>query len=350
MKKLLAVIGARPQFIKHFSIERACEGKLDLVTVHTGQHYDEDMSQVFFNELQMKKPNYILQGGGGNHGEQTGKILTELENVLIQEKPDMVLVYGDTNSTLAGALAAVKLHIKIAHVEAGIRSYNKQLPEEVNRLLTDQISDLLFTPMNGAKQNLKKEGIKEGVYNCGDVMKDVLDYALKKGLLKNQKAYNYYYATIHRPYNTDTQKGLLNLLDKLNALQERVVFAIHPRTQKKAKEFGIDLGKFKNIEFISPQSYLNNLSYIKHAKAVITDSGGIQKEAYWLKTKCITLRSETEWKETLANGWNILCFEDLSQLPKLLDLKPGKHPPLYTRGSAGKKIIQKIADTLAHEE
>lgn len=349
MKKIIAVIGARPQFIKHFPLDKNSAGKIDLKTIHTGQHYDEEMSQVFFNELGMSKPDYQLNSGGGNHGNQTGRMLIEIEEILLDEKPDWVLVYGDTNSTLAGALAAVKLHIPVAHIEAGIRSYNKELPEEVNRLLTDHISELLFIPTPVAKDNLNKEGIFEGVHEFGDIMKEVLDHITKNNLLtsKNEEIDSeFYYATIHRPYNTDDEVVLKNLLSMFNNLEKKVVFSIHPRTENKMIEFGLNASDYKNIIFIKPQSYINNLSYINSCAAVITDSGGIQKEAYWLKKKCVTLRSETEWIETLEHNWNTLSNNNLPELQTALKTKPGNYIELYSIENTSEKIINLLIEKI----
>ena len=341
MIKIIAIIGARPQFIKHFSLDKAAIGNVVLKTIHTGQHYDDNMSQVFFDELGMSKPDFRLNSGGGNHGEQTGKMLCDIEKILLSEKPNVVVVYGDTNSTLAGALAAAKLHIPVAHIEAGIRSYNKKLPEEVNRLLTDHITDVFFVPTEEGLKNLNKEGITNNIYNFGDIMKDVLDYVIDKKLLNNPELVNepYYYATIHRPYNTDEKDNLENLLNILNNLDKKVIFAIHPRTEHKMKEYGFERVNYKNIIFINPQSYISNLSFIKNSEAVITDSGGIQKEAYWLKIRCITLRTETEWTETLKYNWNQLCYQNLEELKKKLNISLGEYVPLYSKGNTSQEII-----------
>ena len=315
--KVIAIIGARPQFIKHFPFEKACEGKLDLLSIHTGQHYDENMSAVFFEQLGMKKPNYMLNVGSGNHGEQTAKMMMEIEKILLEENPNGVVVYGDTNSTLAGALVASKIHIPVFHIEAGLRSFNKKMPEEINRILTDHVSNCLFTPSTTATKNLEKEGIFKNVFEVGDIMKDLVFYIKNKNLLKNVSfKKSYYYATIHRPYNTDKNERLSYVLGVLNKLNEAVVMSLHPRTRNNAKLFGLDLKAYKNISFIEPQSYIDNLSYLNNSKGLITDSGGMQKEAYWLKKKCVTIRTETEWVETLKNNANVLLFEDLNDLNK----------------------------------
>lgn len=339
--KIVVVIGARPQFIKHAPLEIASRGIIDIVTIHTGQHYDQNMSQVFFDELKMKHPDYMLNAGGGNHGEQTGKMLQLLEPILIDEKPDYLLVYGDTNSTIAGALAAAKLHIPVVHIEAGLRSYNKDMPEEVNRILTDHLSSLLFTSTANAVANLDKEGISKGVFLLGDIMADSV--MLAQEINKNRKSpflYPYYFVTIHRPYNTDYPKRLLDLIEILNNLDERVVFPIHPRTRNLCKEFQIDLNLFTNINFCEPLSYFDNINYLSNAKHAITDSGGLQKEAYILKVPCVTVRSETEWIETLKGNWNILCFNSLTEIPDLLERELGEYTrDLYGNGNASGQII-----------
>ena len=347
MDNLIAIIGARPQFIKHFAFDHFAKDVINLKTIHTGQHYDENMSKVFFEELKMRKPDFTLSTGGGNHGEQTGKMLVEIESILEQEKPDGVVVYGDTNSTLAGALAAAKLHIPVIHIEAGIRSYNKKLPEEVNRLLTDHITSLFFIPTEKARFDLEKEGITENIYNVGDIMKDVLDYVLiNYPLPEVQSNEPYYYATVHRPYNTDDKDKLKTLLDTFQILDKKVIFAIHPRTNLQMKNYGLDKDLYTNINFIDPQSYVNNLSYMKNCEGVITDSGGLQKEAYWMKKKVVTLRTETEWVETLKNGWNQLCFENINiELPKALLNAVGPYEELYSIPDTSKKIIEIIKST-----
>jgi UDP-GlcNAc3NAcA epimerase len=249
---------------------------------------------------------------------------------------------------LAGALVAAKLHIPVAHIEAGVRSYNKKMPEEINRILTDHVSTYYFIPTEDAKQNLSKEGITENIFNFGDIMKDVLDYVVGNNFLtKNDiNSQPYYYATIHRPYNTDDKEKLEKLLNTLNNLDLKVVFAIHPRTEGKMENYGFLKEDYSNIIFINPQAYITNLCYIKHSEAVITDSGGIQKEAYWLKTRCITIRSETEWTETLQHGWNQLCFDNLESLNMYLHNPLGTYVPLYSEGNTGQKIIQLLVDKL----
>ena len=342
--KIVAIIGARPQFIKHFSFEKACKEKINLITIHTGQHYDANMSDIFFNELGMNRPDYMLNVGSGNHGSQTGSMMVEIEKIIEKEKPNGVVVYGDTNSTLAGALVAAKLHIPVFHIEAGIRSYNKEMPEEINRVLTDHVSTCLFVPSKIATQNLKKEGIVEGVYDVGDIMKDLIDYVINNKLIaKTTTKENYYYVTLHRPYNTDSKDRLAYVLNSLNTLSLKVIMAIHPRTTNLMKVFGIERNKYQNISFIDPQSYLENLSFLNHSAGLITDSGGMQKEAYWLEKKCVTIRKETEWTETLINKSNTLLFEDLSGLQHILnDITTIWNSNLYGDGKCSQKIVNQI--------
>ncbi|MFN8353484.1 MAG: UDP-N-acetylglucosamine 2-epimerase (non-hydrolyzing) [Spirosomataceae bacterium] len=342
MKKIVLVIGARPQFIKHAPVLLALKKKFECKTIHTGQHYDSNMSEVFFSELQIPLPEYDLGIKATHHGEQTGLMMMEIEKILIAEKPAAIVVYGDTNSTLAGALAASKLHIPIVHIEAGLRSFNRQMPEEVNRVLTDHIAEILFCPNEESKNNLQHEGISKNVVICGDVMKDILQ--LCAPLVTSPEPEPYLFVTLHRPYNTDDVERLSYCLSILNQLNVKIIFAIHPRTWHRAKQYNIDLTTYHNIKFIEPVGYLESLAYQKYADCVVTDSGGIQKEAYWLKRKCITIRKETEWIETLEDGWNTLLFEDLSKLPLLITSKlPEKYDEgLYGNGSAA----QMIADTL----
>lgn len=346
MKKILAIIGARPQFIKHFPLEKASFGKLDLKTIHTGQHYNSEMSQIFFDEFGMSKPTYMLDIGSGKHGAQTGKMMSEIEKVLEIEMPDGVIVYGDTNSTLAGALVAAKMHIPIYHIEAGIRSYNKEMPEEVNRILTDHISKMLFVPSEVAIDNLRKEGITSNVYDVGDIMKDLIDMVISNNWVKEIDDNDFFYATIHRPYNTDDKNRLFDVLSMLNSLSKKVIFSIHPRTSILMKKFGFSNSEFPNICFIEPQGYINNLSYLISSKGLITDSGGMQKEAYWTKKKCITIRKETEWTETLRNGWNTLNYDNLDAVKNTILNIPEHHTALYGDGNTASKIVDLIlADT-----
>jgi UDP-GlcNAc3NAcA epimerase len=370
--KIVTIVGARPQFIKAAAVTRAiqrnnqrCPSKqwLQEILVHTGQHYDYLMDKVFFEELKLPKPDYHLGVGSASHARQTGMMLERIEAVLQKEKPHVVMVYGDTNSTLAGGLAAAKLNIPVAHVEAGLRSYNRNMPEEMNRLLTDHLSSLLFCPTDQSIRNLLKEGIKdrEGVVvkKVGDVMYDSILYyskfaEKKSSILEDLNLFtpnsalgtpNYYLATLHRAENTDDPRVLKSILNALNEIgrDTSVILPLHPRTKKVMKLH--HLLSYKNIKFIEPVSYLDMLKLEKNAKAILTDSGGVQKEAYWLKVPCFTLREETEWVETIKSGWNKLIgtkskeiVHGINVLEKGRPSKRGKG--IFGDGKASQKIIQ----------
>ncbi|MDX3912658.1 MULTISPECIES: non-hydrolyzing UDP-N-acetylglucosamine 2-epimerase [Olivibacter] len=347
MKKIISIVGARPQFIKHAPIQIQLKRFFNDITVHTGQHYDENMSQVFFEELNISRPDYLFDIGGSKpQGEQTGIMMAEIEKVCIREKPHALLVYGDTNSTLAGTLVAAKMQIPLIHIEAGLRSYNMAMPEEVNRIIADRFAYLLFCPTIEAVENLKKEGINyENVFVSGDVMCDMLK--LVENRAKALADYPYYFVTLHRPYNTDNKERLLQVLNHLNKLDWPVVFPMHPRTVTKLNNYGFKKGDFRNINIISPVGYIESISWQKFALAVITDSGGIQKEAYMLKKRCITIRTETEWKETLKGGWNTLLYDNLECLQENLN-KPltDYQEDLYGKGNAAEEIVQLIKQRL----
>lgn len=338
------MIGTRPQFIKHASLEMAARGKMDIESIHTGQHYDENMSSIFFDQLKINTPKYNLAIDGSSHGTQTATMIIGIEEILLDEKPDFVLVYGDSNTTLAGAISASKLNIPIAHVEAGLRSFNKNMPEEINRILTDHTADTLFCSSPEGIKNLSQEGIKNGVFLVGDIMKDLVLYITDRNS-KLDKLYNFdfYYATLHRPYNVDNKDRLMQIFDVLNTLNHKVVFAIHPRTKVNVGKYQIDLSKFENIHVIESQSYFKNLDHITESLAVITDSGGIQKEAYWLHKKCVTIRSETEWTETLKADANTLVFENLQEIQYAINLNPKEFDDsLYGFGNAGSQIVDTL--------
>jgi len=338
-KKIIAIVGARPQFIKHFPFEKAVSDNFDLITIHTGQHYDDYMSKIFFDQMKMQRPKYMLDIGSRGHGAQTGLMMVEIEKIVQEEKPDWMIVYGDTNSTLAGALVAAKMHIPIAHIEAGLRSFNKYMPEEINRVMTDHISSLLLVPSETATRNLKAEGIVDNVEVVGDIMKDLVQMSIDDNVISDRKFEGaYYYATLHRPYNTDEKDRLSYVLQSLNQLDKTVVFSIHPRTINAMSKFGLDRAHYSNISFIDPQGYFDNLSYLYYSKGLITDSGGMQKEAYWLKKKCITIRTETEWVETLDGNANTLVFDDLSQLSIIFNNDAQWDDSLYGDGQSGIQI------------
>jgi UDP-GlcNAc3NAcA epimerase len=312
--KVLTVVGARPQFIKAAAISRALRDTdgLDEVMIHTGQHFDADMSDVFFNELDIPPPKHRLDIHGGGHGEMTGRMLAAIEPVLMAEKPDWVVVYGDTNSTLAGALAAAKLHIPIAHVEAGLRSFNRRMPEEVNRVLTDHLSALHLCPTRAAVDNLAAEGISVGVHHIGDVMYDATLFAIRRAETESNilstlglTPGGYRVATVHRAENTDYAERLGAVVAFLRdqAAAQPVVLPLHPRTRQNAERMGIDFGP---LRVVGPVGYLDMAWLLHGASAVFTDSGGLQKEAYFHRVPCTTLRDETEWVETVSHGWNRL--------------------------------------------
>jgi UDP-GlcNAc3NAcA epimerase len=343
MKKIISIVGARPQFIKHAPMQLQLQKHFNALTVHTGQHYDDNMSKVFFDELRMPRPDYLFHIGGSKpQGEQTGIMMTEIEQVCMREKPDALLIYGDTNSTLAAALVAAKMQIPQVHIEAGLRSYNRSMPEEVNRIVADQFAYLLFCPTDQAILNLHKEGISHpNIFRCGDVMCDMLNL-MKPNVIRTVEQ-PYYFVTIHRPYNTDDADRLHHILNTLNQLDKLVVFPIHPRTVARLASFNLTTASYPNIRFVDPVGYVESISFQSFCDAVITDSGGMQKEAYMLGKKCITLRSETEWTETLNHGWNTLLFEHLDQMPAILQQQPGMYiDNLYGDGHAAAAITELI--------
>jgi UDP-GlcNAc3NAcA epimerase len=360
---IFSIVGARPQFIKAATVSRSIEESLHVeeTLVHTGQHYDEEMSEIFFQRLDIPKPDYNLGIGSGTHGEQTGRMLEEIERVLLKEMPDVVLVYGDTNSTLAGALAAAKLDIPIAHVEAGLRSFNRQMPEEINRVLTDHASNLLFVPTQTAIQNLKKEGIRgEVVHMVGDVMYDAALYYGPKaketstvlddiGLTTDE----YILATIHRAENTDQAERLVSIFEALKeaAAKRDVVLPLHPRTRKSLQQVGRYEDFARAIHLIQPVGYLDMIALEKNAAVIVTDSGGVQKEAYFHKVPCLTVRDETEWIELVEAGWNELVPPDeANELPARIEDAlghEGEANDLYGRGNASQKVVNILMEEYA---
>jgi len=344
--KVLSVVGARPQFVKAAPVSRALRQVAHEVLVHTGQHYDYEMSAIFFEELHIPAPDYDLEVGSGSHGWQTGQMLIRIEEVLLKEQPDWVLVYGDTNSTLAGALAAVKLHIPLAHVEAGLRSLNREMPEEHNRVLTDHAADLLLCPTQTAVDHLTREGVTRGVHLVGDVMYDAILYNIALAEQRSDALTrlglspgSYALATIHRPSNTDDPARLRAVLAALQSLASDypVVFPAHPRTRRKLDELDFYT---PSIKLIDPVGYLDMLVLERHARLILTDSGGVQKEAYFFAVPCLTLRRETEWVETVETGWNRLVGDDLRSIVRLAcDFRPtGSPPPLFGDGHAAERI------------
>ena len=350
--RILIIVGARPNFIKIAPLMKEIKKyrQIESILVHTGQHYDFEMSQVFFQELKIPKPDYNLEVRSNSHAWQTAKIMLKLEPVVLKEKPDLIFVIGDVNSTLAGALVGAKLNIKIAHIEAGPRTYEKDMPEEINRVLVDHISDLLFCPTKISIENLKEEGIKKGVYNVGDIMYDSflknIKIALKKSKILEElriKPKFYYLATVHRAENTNNKARLKNIVEAFCELGN-IVFPCHPRTKKYLKKYKLWDKLNKKIEIIKPVKYLDMLLLEKNAKKILTDSGGIQKEAYWLKVPCITLMNNTGWPETVKDGWNTLTGTDKEKIIRAVQyFNPrGCHHNYYGKGESAFKIIEII--------
>jgi UDP-GlcNAc3NAcA epimerase len=355
MFKIATIVGARPQFIKAAVVSRAFAAKSNVfkeIIIHTGQHYDENMSDIFFSELQIPKPAFHLGIGGGSHGKNTGRMLQAIEAVLMEAKPDAVLVYGDTDSTLAGALAAAKMHIPVAHVEAGLRSFNKRMPEEVNRILTDHVSTLLFAPTQVAVNNLRNEGISgQSVSRVGDVMYDAaLFYQPRARQPEVLKGLNkFFLSTIHRAENTNDPHKLREIMAALQTLAQttQVVLPLHPRTKSVLHKEGIDT---IGIHIIDPVGYLEMVWLIEHCDLVLTDSGGLQKEAYFFKKQAVVLRTETEWVELLDAGWNKLAgFQKATILEatySLLKTPKGNYDALYGDGHSGDAIVARLLEEL----
>jgi len=351
--KIASVVGARPQFIKAAPLSKVLRRRQREVLIHTGQHYDRELSHIFFEQLKIPKPDYNLRVGSGGQGEQTGKMLVRVEEILLKERPDLVMVYGDTNSTLAGALAAVKLHIRVAHIEAGLRSYNRRMPEEINRLLTDHISDLLFCPSQQAVLNLEKEGIEKGVYLVGDVMFDALlenvGVARRESPIMERLGLStggFLLLTIHRQENTDHIENLQPIVEAITSLERKVIFPAHPRVRRWLHHWGL-WGRCQaapNLRITEPLGYLDMLRLEEEAAAILTDSGGMQKEAYFLKTPCLILRQETEWVELVEGGWNTLVGtrpERIREALNHLELpRQGDNP--YGEGKASLRIAEII--------
>lgn len=348
--KILSLIGARPQFIKEAVVHKELKKEgIKEVLVHSGQHYDVNMSDIFFVTLGIRKPDYFLDVGSGKHGEMTGKIMIEFEKVVIDEKPDVILVYGDTNTTLAGALVGAKLKVPVAHVEAGLRQEPKDMPEEINRVITDRVSSILFCPSMLAVENLRKENILNGVYFVGDVMYDLykvmepkFEYEVYEAL--NLPKDNYVVVTLHRDFNVDDREKFEQILRGISKVAEAlpVVFPIHPRTQKRVKEFGLTKYLEKMI-VLEPLDYLNLMGLVKRSKKIITDSGGLQKEAYFAGKQALVIMPDTSWRELVDVGWNVLIdSSDLcEQLPDLVlsNRETEYYSDIYGKGDAGKRIV-----------
>jgi len=350
--KIVTIIGARPQFIKAGSVSREISNHPDIkeILVHTGQHYDENMSDIFFDEMKIPKPDYFLDLGDLRHGAMTGRMIERIEEILLSENPDIILLYGDTNSTLAGAIAASKLNVKVAHVEAGLRSFNMNMPEEINRILTDRISNLLFCPTEKAIDNLKNEGFYRfncSIVNSGDIM---YDSALFYSKIAKRPDFdipkNFILVTVHRAENTDDPKRLKEIIDALNelSLEYNIIFPVHPRTKKI-----IQNSKFKiqNLFILNPVGYLEMIWMLKNCSVVMTDSGGLQKEAFFFKKPCITLRDETEWTELVDNGYNILVGADKDKIISGYNKMKSKNigdDNFYGNGNSRKVIVEKLIE------
>lgn len=365
--QLLTVIGARPQFIKAAAVSRAVAAVpgISEVLVHTGQHYDANMSRVFFEDLEIPEPEVHLGIGSAPHGRQTGRMMEGIEKVLLKEEPDWVLVYGDTNSTLAGALAAVKLHIPIAHVEAGLRSFNRAMPEEINRVLTDHAADLLFAPTEAAVRNLRKEGLPaEKIVETGDVMYDNALFFREKAEEESRilaglrlKPRRYVLATIHRAENTDDPDRLRAIFEGLASAAEDtpVVLPLHPRTRKALQDTGLFRAASERLRLIDPVGYLDMAMLETHAALIVTDSGGVQKEAFFQGVPCVTLRDETEWVELVDAGWNTVCPPASAEIVAAAVAEGRARPPtdspdLYGDGKSADAILATLMGHLSADE
>ena len=350
--KIASIVGARPNFIKLAPVSREIRKYARELIIHTGQHYDYEMDKIFFQELGIHEPDYHLGIGSGSHGHQTGEMLKGIEDVLVKEKPDMALIFGDTNTTLAGALAATKLHIPVAHVEAGLRSFDRNMPEEINRVLVDHCSDLLFCPTETAVDNLKKEGIIREVHLTGDVMADILKDCIRIAEKSSRilddldlKPKEYHLATVHRAENTDDPVRLKNIVDALCEMDD-VVFPCHPRTQKRLRDVALWDRLNEEVRVIKPVGYLDMLLLERSARKILTDSGGVQKEAYMLKVPCITMRDETEWVETVEDGWNVLVGADKEKIVSAAcSFDPhNEQREMFGKGDASRRIVKAILD------
>ena len=350
------IVGARPQFIKCAPVSKCLRQVATEVLVHTGQHYDENMSATFFDELEIPEPDYNLNVGAGSHGRQTAQMLERIADILAQEEPDWVLVYGDTNSTLAGALAAVKLQIPVAHVEAGLRSFYRRMPEEINRVLTDHMSALHFCPTETAVRNLSAEGIHGQVFLVGDVMYDVMQDNLARAELSstilqrlNLIPKQYILATIHRAENTDDPAALKKICDgiaELNSRGQRVVLPLHPRTYGQLESIG-ELSRLKE-SIMPPIPYLDMIKLLQSAAVVMTDSGGVQKEAFWLSVPCVTLRDDTEWTETVQSGWNVLSGIETEDIIRAVQTFLEAPKPVIVRSNHD-RASTRLVDILCRE-
>lgn len=349
MKTVISIVGARPNFVKLAALCQFLDDQFNHLIIHTGQHYDRKMTDIFFAELGIRQSDINLGVGSGTHAQMTGKILIGTEKVFKKVTPNLVIVYGDTNSALGGAISSAKLNIPIAHVEAGVRSYDRQMPEEVNRVIIDHISTLLLCPSKTAVENLNKEGISKNTHFTGDTMYDVfLNIKTDHTLIDNMKlkSKQYYFSTIHRQENADSPKRLKEIFLVLDNLDYPVIMPIHPRTEKMIIKLKLET---KNIKLIKPVGMSESLTLQKFSKFIITDSGGVQKEAYWSKTPCLTLRTTTEWPETVELGWNKLVGENFSKTQTIINSSqpPLEHPQIYGDGQSGRKIVEIIKEWIS---
>lgn len=345
--KILTIVGARPQFIKLGPFSREIRKFHTEVIIHTGQHFDEEMSDLFFRDLEIPKPNYNLGIHGGTHGQQTGIMLSSIEEILIKEKPNLVVVFGDTNSTLAGALAASKLNIACLHIEAGLRSFNRTMPEEINRIVADHTSNYLFAPTETAIKNLGNEGLALKAFNTGDIMVDSLNWGYKKSVNSSMletlgvETNKYTLLTLHRPYNVDDPENLKTIIAKFGQIDSTIVFPVHPRTREIINKNNIHIPQ--NFVITKPVGYLDFIKLQSNSTRIVTDSGGIQKEAFLLRKPCITLRTETEWIETVEEGWNVLI--DINN-PNVIETVEAFNPSKETKHVFGVDVAQKMVSII----
>lgn len=349
--KVVSIVGARPEFVQLAPVSKAFRKWYEEVIIHSGQHYDYCMSAQFFDELEIPAPDYHLECGSASHGAQTARMLEAIERVLIQEHPEWVVVFGDTNTTLAGTLAAAKLHLPVAHVEAGLRSFNRAMPEEINRVVADHLSERLFCPTETARKNVYNEGIRQGVEVVGDVMYDALLQAQPVLNARTEKLLhelklapqNYALVTVHRPVNTDAAAAMQNIAFALNKLDIPIIFPIHPRTRARLEKY--DISWKKHIRFIEPVGYLDMLTLERSAYRILTDSGGVQKQAFFLRVPCVTLREETEWVETVEAGWNVLVGSRSQAILEAVAFSTPETPQqkLFGEGDAAIRIARSLA-------